>query len=139
MPMGSYVGIFTAVVVIGSFAVVFGLVIPSFVRASWARWHDSFPPVPPGPDAVSRQFQSFSVGLLNLGYSVHVTVDAGHLHLRPTAMVRCLGMRSVSIPWDAVEFVGVFPFGRRRARVAGVSLIGPAWCLDLARARSGTP
>ena len=124
-------------VAVGIFASVlwlaFGVIVPGLVRRGWGRWHVAFPAVAPDPGGVARRNQSFSVGLLNLGYGVHVVADASHLHLTPGALCRGFGLRPVSIPWDAVGILGAFPFGRLRAKIGGVRVIGPAWCLGMAR------
>lgn len=132
MPTGSIIGIAGGALAILCLLVVFGVVVPAMVRRSWGRWHEPFPPVAPAPGAVRRGFQSFSVGLLNLGCGVHVAVDDGYLHLTPGLLAAPFGARPVSIPWDQVEVRGSFPIGQRRARIGGVPVVGPAWCLDLA-------
>lgn len=136
MPGGLISATMAVVLFVGMMGVVFGLILPALVRASWGRWHQVFPAGPPAPGAVTKRCQSFSVGLLNLGYGVHVSVDQEHLHLTPTLLCRGFGLRPVSVPWDAVQVVGAFPFGRRRALIAGVKVIGPAWCLDVAAGRA---
>jgi hypothetical protein len=92
-----------------------------------------FPPSDPRPDAVRRRFQSFKFGLVNLGWCVHVAVDDRHLHLSPTRLARWLGMRAMSVPWEAIEVVGKATIGSSiRVRIAGEEILGPAWCLNLA-------
>jgi hypothetical protein len=132
MPAGSVIGIAGGVVAILCLAFVFGVVVPTMMRHSWGRWHAPFPPVEPAPGAVRRRFQSFSVGMVNLGCGVHVAVDDAYLHLTPGFLAAPFGARPVSIPWDQVEVKGSFPIRQRRARIAGVPVVGPAWCLDLA-------
>ena len=88
------------------------------------------PPVEPEVDAVRRDFQSFSLGLVNMGWSVHVAVDAHHLHLTPIKPMRMFGARSASIPWSAMK-----PAGGNRSTVVTLDgrhrLIGPQWCMEL--------
>ncbi|MBX3374190.1 MAG: hypothetical protein KF817_10165 [Phycisphaeraceae bacterium] len=98
-------------------------------RMLWQPMLAPFPARPPAPDAVHRRFQSFSVGIVNMGFSIHVAVDEAFLHLRPVAPWRWLGARDASIPWTAMTPVG------RAARVArlpgGHQIVGPRWCMRL--------
>lgn len=85
---------------------------------------------PPLPEVVSRRFQSFSLGIVNMGLSLHAKADADYLHLTPIRMWRWLGARSCSIPWSSME-----PIGRKgnMAKVGGQFVIhGPKWCMQLA-------
>jgi hypothetical protein len=92
---------------------------------------DAFPPVEPAPDAVRKRFQSFGFNLVNLGGCVHVAADDLWLHLRPARVARWVGMRDMSIPWAAITLERVR--GKWAvAKVGGVSVRGPAWCLALA-------
>lgn len=121
------------IVIVVSIAVVL-VVVPMIVRRTWGRWVPAFVPQPHEDGAVTRRYQSFNVGLLNLGHGVHVTVDSRFLHLRPSMFTSVFGIRPVSIPWEAIRVDGTFPFKRRNAMIAGVPLIGPAWCLEMAEA-----
>ncbi|MHC4142069.1 MAG: hypothetical protein ACYSUF_09395 [Planctomycetota bacterium] len=51
------------------------LILWAIVRFGWAPIHEKFPAHEPGADAVRQGFQSFKVGILNLGFSIHATVD----------------------------------------------------------------
>lgn len=113
-------------------AVVFGLVLPAIVRASWGAIADRHPPMEPSPDAVGREFQSFKFGLLNLGWSVHVEVDDRHLHLRPALFARLMRCRAMSIPWEEIRLQGRARARMRRAMIGRTLVCGPAWCMDLA-------
>ncbi len=95
----------------------------------WRPMLAPFPPQEPAPDAVRRRFQSFGIGIVNMGCSIHVAVDEHYLHLVPLAIWRALGARPASIPWSAMEPVGT---SGRVVRVAGHRLDGPKWCLELA-------
>ena len=68
------------------------------VRMTWNPLQDRHPAREPRADAVSRNFQSFRFGLVNMGGMVHVSVDEGHLHLNPAAFIRRMGARPVSVP-----------------------------------------
>lgn len=113
--------------------VVFLLGIAGIAAAAfhllWRPTFRDFPVQEPAPDAVRRSFQSFGIGIVNMGLSIHVAVDAEYLHLTPLAIWRALGATPVSIPWSAME-----PVGRsgRVVRVAGHRLDGPKWCMELA-------
>lgn len=120
-----------AIVTVASIAVVL-IVVPMVVRRTWGRWVPVFVPQEPEAGAVTRRYQSFNVGLLNLGHGVHVTVDSRFLHLRPAMFCAGFGIRPVSIPWEAIRVDGTYPFKRRHAMIAGVPLIGPEWCLEMA-------
>ncbi|MCP3906325.1 MAG: hypothetical protein GY715_22105 [Planctomycetes bacterium] len=95
----------------------------------WRPMLAPFPPREPAPDAVRRRFQSFGLGIVNMGLSVNVAVDDECLHLMPLAIWQTLGARKASIPWSAMEPVGA---SRRVVRVNGHRLDGPKWCMQLA-------
>ncbi len=124
-------------ILIGLFLAVDAVVIWCILRGAaggWNRLADLHPPTEPIEPSETRRFQSFALGLLNLGFSIHVTADPERLHLTPIAPMRLAGMRPMSLPWDALELK---PAGRRNgwrtARVGvGLDLHGPAWCLGLA-------
>jgi len=85
-----------------------------------------FPPMEPLPDSVRRRFQSFKIGLINLGWCVHVAVDERYLHLTPTRLARWFGVRAMSVPWEAIEVVGKAAFGSSiRVRIAGEEILDP--------------
>jgi len=96
-------------------------------RLLWSPALAAYPPREPAPDAVRRRFQSFGLGLVNMGLSIHVAADDGYLHLTPLLPWRMLGARGASIPWSAMK-----PVGKRVVRLDGHRLDGPSWCLDLA-------
>lgn len=101
------------------------------IGSSFGKLSRAFPFQQPAASAVRRNFQSFRFGLVNAGFSVHVAVDEDHLHLMPAAILRWSGAQPASVPWSQVELKGkVGSF--RHAKVGGVDLYGPRWCLDLA-------
>ena len=71
------------------------------------------------------------MGLLNLGFCIHVAADESHLHLQPAAVLRIFGAQTASIPWASI---GIAKRGRRwmSAKINNRTLYGPAWCLGLA-------
>jgi hypothetical protein len=112
------------------------LIVKAMVDGVWNKLARDHPAVEASPDAVRREFQSFRLNMLNLGLSVHVTVDDAHLHLSPAAIIRRVGAKPMSIPWEAIEVEGHgFTRSSMKAKVGSVSLYGPAWCLSLGRAR----
>jgi len=113
--------------------------IKGFVESTWLRIQRAHPGVEPAPDAVRRDFQSFKMGLVNLGLSVHVAVDESHLHLFPAAIIRWAGAGPISAEWSAVEDIGAsWLKGWHRVRIEGVLVNGPAWCLRLAGEQGGS-
>lgn len=94
------------------------------------------PPVEPEPGAVRREFQSFKIGILSLGYSIHVTVDAAHLHLDPSLTARWIGIKPMSIPWEHVQWKRATRFSGTLVRIRGTDVHGPTWALKLAAGRA---
>lgn len=117
----------------GAVIVAFGaiaVIASAAFRLLWNPMLSAFPARPPAPDAVRRRFQSFGLGIVNMGLSIHAAVDDDALHLTPLAVWRWLGAQPASIPWDAMEPVGT---SGRVVRVNGHRLDGPKWCMSLAR------
>lgn len=107
------------------------VVLRALMAGSFGRLSAKFPGQEPTPEAVRKNFQSFKIGMVNAGFSVHVAVDEHFLHLYPAAILRWSGARPVSVPWSEIELKGKWgPY--RRAKVGGVDMSGPRWCLDLA-------
>lgn len=120
-------------VIVGFEALVLFCLIPLIVRSTWGDIAGKHPPDEPAPDAIRRGFQSFSCGLLNMGWCVHVATDENYLHLRPALLMRIFGTKPTSIPWEAIDRVE----GKGRYRTAHLGMTsfrGPAWCLELAGA-----
>lgn len=111
--------------------VIYG--VSAGLRSFSARW----PAREPGAGAVRREFQSFKIGIVGLGWSVHVAVDEDHLHLSPAWLARRVGMRAMSIPWEAVT-PGRSLLGGREVEVDGMVIRGPRWCLELAERSSAS-
>jgi len=100
----------------------------------WNPVMRQWPPREPAPDAVRRNFQSFSLGLINLGLSVHVAADDHFLHLQPASLIRLMGAVSTSIPWTAME-----PMAGRRGtavKLGAHTFVGPRWCMELVEPNS---
>ncbi len=98
-----------------------------------------FPPSQPMAEAVVKHRQSFKIGMLNMGGCFTVAADAAALHLRPNRLGRLVGGPAMSVPWEAIEHRGParglrLVFGSvARVRVGMTDIVGPAWCLDLAK------
>jgi len=115
--------IVTDIVVVGA--------VMQMVGQSLKRLRAQFPPIPRNANAVERRFQSFKVGMGSLGFSIHAAVDENALHLTPTTFARWIGMKPMSLPWGA--FKSVKPvMGGVSASIAGVTIVGPKWCMELA-------
>ncbi len=112
---------------------IIGALFANLRASMWGPLAAAFPPQPPARDAVRKEFQSISVGLFNLGFCVHLTVDEDHLHIDPTAFLRWFRLTKMSIPWNAVRVTKRSRSGRRAAiRVRNVDMQGPAWAFGLA-------
>lgn len=100
----------------------------------WNPALKNHPPVEPAEDAIRRNFQSFSLGMVNMGLAVHVAVDSNYLHLTPAKLIRMFGAHAASIPWSAMR-----PLGGKRPTVVTLDgihrLTGPRWCMELVSTR----
>ena len=115
--------------------VVVVLLVAMLCRKAWSPIQKTWQARPAADDAVRRSFQTFKIGIMNLGLAVHVAADEAYLHLTPIAAMRCLGLESVSIPWDAISDIKPTRFSRGRyrdAKIGATTIMGPAWCMDLA-------
>ena len=95
----------------------------------WNPMVDVYLPQKPNPNSVHRSYQSFSLGVVNMGLSIHAAADSEHLHLRPIKLWRLLGAHSCSIPWASMD---PMHNSKTAARVDGRFVIrGPLWCMQL--------
>ncbi len=99
----------------------------------WKPMVAAHPPREPAEDAVRRRFQSFGLGIVNMGFSIHVAADEQYLHLTPVLPLRLFGAMPCSIAWSALEPVrrGNRPVRAARLRPGGYLLSGPKWCMEL--------
>ncbi len=118
------------------------IIVAAIVRGlafTWNRMARTHTPVEPAHDAVRRDFQSFKLGIYNLGLAVHVAVDDRHLHLLPARILRWGGAVACSVPWEAVTPLGDRAFRAFAVRIAGQTLTGPRWALELSSPANNGP
>jgi hypothetical protein len=109
------------------------VILFTIVHRGWGPLPRAYPARTPDDDAVRRSYQSFRLGLMNLGYCIHVAADEKYLHLVPIKPLRILGGRTASIPWDAIRIENRSRRGKWiTTRVGTHTLRGPSWCLELA-------
>ncbi len=121
------------IAIVGLLTAVDAVIIWSIVRFGWGSLPRAFPAHDPLADAVSRKHQSFRINLLNFGFCINVAIDERHLHLMPIKLLRVLGAKGSSIPWDSIRIEKRSIGGRWLTAKAGSHTIkGPAWCLELA-------
>lgn len=129
--MGSSVALVVLLVVLVDVTVV-PLIVMAVVNGTWSPLADRYPAQPVPADAIRRDFQSYKVGLMNLGMMVHTAVDEKHLHLLPARLGRWMRMRPVSVPWEAVEPVRLRGTKYAEVKIGKETVTGPAWALGLA-------
>jgi hypothetical protein len=107
--------------------------IRQWVKMMFEEISRAFPAREPLPGAVRRRYQSISVDMLNLGWSVNVAADEWGLHFVPIGLGRVFAARAFSVPFDSVKLEGKRR-GRwfQKARIGKWHLTGPAWALKLA-------
>ena len=109
------------------------IIVGTIVRKTWKPFEVLYPAQEPLDQHTGRRFQSFSIGMVGLGMSIHVVIDDEYLHLTPAWFVRVFGLKPVSIPWDEIEPI---PAKFSRGKYAKVSInqqkvTGPRWCFQL--------
>ncbi len=124
--------VWVVVIVVLADLIFVPLVLHALVRGAWSPLVERYPAREPAADAVEKQFQSYKIGLFNLGFMIHTAVDDVCLHLFPAKFGRMLGMKAVSIPWEEIT-----PLKRRGKKYAEVKIgtntvLGPRWALELA-------
>ncbi|MEE2906402.1 MAG: hypothetical protein VX527_01070 [Planctomycetota bacterium] len=124
-PGNSLAGITLTVVCIAETPII----ILAVFHGLWRPVARNYPEQEHGEDAITRKFQSFGLGIVNMGFSIHATVDASYLHIRPVTWLRVLGASPMSIPWDAMKPKGAT--GRVVSLTDGPRLEGPKWCFTL--------
>ena len=124
----------TAWIVIAAVVILDLLIVPLIVRAAirggWKKIHDTHPGVDIAPGTVRKDFQSFKIGMMNLGMSIHVACDDTHLHMLPCLFLRLCTAKPISVPWDAIEIKKRGKWSTH-TKIAGADVWGPNWCFDL--------
>lgn len=110
-------------------AAVVGLI----VRRVWKPLEAFFPAQQPMEPSIGRRYQSFKIGNVNLGFSIHVRIDDNYLHLRPAWTVNWFGLKPVSIPWDSIHAVpnSVLKQHKTKVKIRKQTITGPKWCFGL--------
>ena len=109
------------------------MIVVGIIHWGWGPLSREFPATEPGDDAVWRRYQSFRLGLLSLGYCIHVAADERYLHLVPIKPLRAFGAAAASIPWQSIRILTHTPGDRWiTVRIGTRTMKGPAWCLELA-------
>ena len=103
-------------------------------KGMWTPIARQHPVQPLADDAITRRFQSFSLGMINMGWSVHASVDDQHLHLKPVAFLRWFGAIPMSIRWEHLSKLN--RSGKSAYMTGGHRLVGPAWCFEMLKART---
>lgn len=128
--------------ILGIIIAVDAVLIPSLlygmISGYWQPIYKKHPATEPLPGAVARNFQSIRIELFNLGYCVHLTIDEQHLHIAPAWLLRVVGARTISLPWEAMQ---IKKLGKRwgTVKIGSTQITGPAWAFELAKtgAQSG--
>lgn len=74
-----------------------------------------------------REFQSMSVDMLNFGFCVHICADQDYVHIAPTAVLRRLGAKPMSIPRAAMREVKASIFRTAKVTLPKHTLVLPRW------------
>ncbi len=131
--MTTFAVILLIVVMLATDAVVVWALFSNLRSSMWKPLSDAYPSRPLARDAVRREFQSLKMGLFNLGWCAHLTVDSEHLHIEPTAILRFFRMTGMSIPWQEVRVVKRSRITTRiTVRIRKVKIQGPGWAFGLA-------
>jgi hypothetical protein len=123
--------------IVTSFLIIDLLIVMSLVavalQSSWKPLEREFPAQLPSEPALSRRYQSFSIGWVNYGFSIHACIDDNYLHLTPIWFILRFGISPVSIPWAAIRPIrpirqlGSFV----KVNVGKQTICGPKWCFEL--------
>lgn len=114
--------------------------VGGFVYAVWWRkWSRRYPAAPQRADAVVRMNQSFRLGKTGaLNNAVHIAADSERLHLIPFLLVRLVGGKVISLPWERIAPEPTSTSAATvRATIDGQRIAGPSWCMALAQRPRG--
>lgn len=109
------------------------VVVKALLGNAWRPIEQAFPEKPKMEPNFQRYYQSLSFGIVNAGFSYHITIDDEYLHLAPVRPLCWLGLRTASIPWGEIQFHKKQPMSKRFARVviAKQDVVAPAWCFEM--------
>ncbi len=103
-------------------------------KGIWLPIARQYPVQPLADDAITKRFQSFSLGIINMGWSIHASVDDRFLHLKPLKPFRWFGADPMSIPWNEMKILD--RKGRSVHIGNGQRLEGPAWCFEMLKTQT---
>lgn len=105
-------------------------IVGVLLRASWGQLM-KFPSKPILDPHVRRNFQSFAIGVVNMGRCVHTAIDDEHLHLIPVTFMKWFGCKPVSVPWHEIQDHPKPGRSRSilRVKIGKIDVVGPRWCL----------
>lgn len=117
---------FCIVTTVGSLAIV--------TRVMWTPWQRRYPAQPIERDAVTRTWQSFSLGRLGrFNHCLRISIDAHHLHVHPFVVFHWFGARTISLPWNDMHDLTPSRFSSMmHARLGTRRITGPNWAMKLA-------
>lgn len=131
MSTTAIVALFLVITLVDGF--IFAALIAHLRQSHWKPLENAYPARAPASDAVVRSFQSVRVGLFNLGWCMHLAADEDHMHMTPAAVLRAIGLRPISIPWDEVAVKNASRSGSWvTLRIRNIDVQGPGWCFGLA-------
>jgi hypothetical protein len=112
--------------------ILMATLVGTLSRVCWGTFLMAFPPKPILQDHLRRNYQSYSIGIFNLGWCIHTVIDDEHLHLIPIRLLQWFGCSKVSVPWDQVH---EHPSPGKsksmvRVKIANQVVYGPRWALD---------
>ncbi len=107
----------------------------------WKPWERRFPAMPQRTDAVVKLGQSVTLGRIgNMNNCIALAADANYLHMIPFSMMRVVGARVVSVPWDRFTEVGAaskFKFMPTKGVIDGrIRFAAPEWAMGVGRVES---
>ncbi|MBS0188726.1 MAG: hypothetical protein JSS51_11695 [Planctomycetes bacterium] len=121
----------TLTILISSFLLLDAMVVAAVFSLGAAELKSlaaDFPAREPQIHAERRNFQSFSLGLMNFGWCFHVIADRDHVHMLPALLFRKLGVPNFSLPRAELKDPRQC-LGGVQVTLRGRDLKGPRWCL----------
>ena len=130
MPAGMTAAVLVACAILLSVAIAI-VIGRAFIGSLWNALANAHEATEPDAGAVRKNFQTFAIGPVNLGFCVHVAVDEQFLHLLPSRFLKLCGAKPMSVPWEAITMKKK---GKRTSivMIGRQAVIGPTWCLGIA-------